>query len=246
MLNFIFRNYWRIGFQTRLYDLMSPQAYFDSIEASVRCLDIDSGERVLDAGCGSGLTLGFIRDFLAQEGTRYVGVDVLLSGLQAAAEKSRETGVSKRTCFFQADLRQPLPLQPESFARVLSHFCIYTLGKRENRLAAWRSLYEATRPHGILVAANPSTTYDPRAITEASLDKVLREKGPGAAGRARLVYCFTRALGLNHIKRQLDAGAWHAYSLEDFKQELREAGWVPVHHESVYGNSGWLLKCKKL
>ncbi len=245
MSNTLYKDYWRFGFKTRLYDLMSPWGYIDSIRTSVKRLELVPGDRVLDAGCGTGLAIQFIRPLLAQEECDYIGIDVLPEGLAAANGKLGPYWQQKNVGLVQADISRSLPFKANVFSKVLAHFSVYTLLDRESRLSAWRSLYRIMKPGGTLVAANPSATYNPKKIIEDSLLQLHKEKRGGAALMASLLYPFTEKLGLRHIKHQLDQKIWHAYSFDDFREELNEAGLVTMHWEPVYCGSGLLIVAKK-
>lgn len=246
MSNTLYKDYWRFGFKTRLYDFMSPLGYIHSIRAAVKRLEIVPGDRVLDAGCGTGLAIQFVHPRLKQEECGYIGIDVLPEGLAAAKRKLGLYWGQKNVGLIQADISKSLPFKGNIFSKILAHFSVYTLPDRKSRLTAWRSMYTTMKPGGTLVAANPSMTYNPKKIVEDSLLQLRQEKRGGAALMAKLVYPFTEKLGLCHIKHQLDQKVWHAYSLNDFKEELNEAGLVPMHCEPVYCASGWLIVAKKL
>ena len=61
MIRFFYRKYWDIGFRLGLYDLLAPQAYLDSIGKCAEKIKINEDEVLLDAGCGSGLSLLFLK-----------------------------------------------------------------------------------------------------------------------------------------------------------------------------------------
>ncbi len=246
MSNTLYKNYWSFGFKTRLYDLMSPLGYIDSIRTSVKRLELVPGDRVLDAGCGTGLALEFVKPFLLRGECDYTGIDLLSEGLNAARSKTNGFPNSCNINFAQANLSEQLPFKSGVFSKVLVHFSVYTLGHREERVTAWRSIAETLESGGILVAANPSRGYNPKKIIKGSLALVRQERGRGAALAAQLLYPLTERFGLRHIKNQMDQSNWHAYSLEEFHEELKEAGLTPVHSEAGYCESGWLIVAKKL
>ena len=103
MFKLLFNKYWQFGFKTRLYDLLSPEEYFMSLQRASDLLNIDENSVLLDAGCGSGLMLRFVKEKL-RAGMTYVGADYLFSGLSALKGKASELDAGSRVSCFQADL----------------------------------------------------------------------------------------------------------------------------------------------
>ena len=75
----IYSKYWEWGFKSRLYDLLTPQAYLESLERTAHYCDLKTGQVLLDAGCGSGSLIPFLAKNL-KGGGRYLGMDRLDSG----------------------------------------------------------------------------------------------------------------------------------------------------------------------
>lgn len=97
------------------------------------------GERILDAGCGTGGNLGA----LLQAGSQPVGLD-LSRGMLAVARRSHGAEVP----LAQADLGQPLPVRPRAFSGVLCAL----VGEHLDRPAAFfREAHQALRRGGRLV-----------------------------------------------------------------------------------------------
>ena len=91
----IYKQYWEIGFKTRLYDWLSPEAYIESLQRVADLIRLEEGEWVLDVGCGSGLLLPFLANRLTR-GERYLGMDILqavLASLKRPCHASGEVSV---------------------------------------------------------------------------------------------------------------------------------------------------------
>lgn len=99
------------------------------------------GERILDAGCGTGV---FTLDFLSR-GSTVIGIDLSLPMLARARRKA------ERYSFHAggADILR-LPFPAERFDKTVS---VTALEFVEDAAAAVRELFRVTRPGGIIVAA---------------------------------------------------------------------------------------------
>jgi ubiquinone/menaquinone biosynthesis C-methylase UbiE len=244
MSSFYSRHYWRIGFQSRLYDLLMPEVYADSLRRVVACAPNTTGKLWLDFGCGSGALIKALESRL-REGDRYVGIDRLLPGLINAREKAERRNVASRVGLVQSDLTQPFPFAPDVVDMIVAHFSLYTieLGKRERVLRQFRTLL---RPGGILVVVEPSPEYDALRIINESFSNVRERSGIFKSGLKKwLVYPLTYRFGLKFIERQLKNNSWHASTEEALCEEVYQAGFEVKHIEPVYVGSANLLTAGK-
>ncbi|HWO73614.1 MAG TPA: class I SAM-dependent methyltransferase, partial [Dehalococcoidia bacterium] len=76
---------------------------------SVRVLSVESGELILDAGCGTGRNLSRMRE----EGARPVGIDFSPAMLRSAHRRVPDVPLAA------ADLQSPLPFRDATFDAVL-------------------------------------------------------------------------------------------------------------------------------
>ena len=130
MEKFYGKRYWSVGFQSKLYDRLSPESYFESMRRVVANLPAEKPLNLLDAGCGSGLLLDFLEETI-REGMVYTGMDILKSGVDQALLRAQELGIAERVSCFQSDLTSPLPANTEKFDVVVGHFSLYTLATDE-------------------------------------------------------------------------------------------------------------------
>jgi ubiquinone/menaquinone biosynthesis C-methylase UbiE len=235
------KNYWRVGFVTKLYDWLCPEAYWQSIRTCVELTPKKQDALWLDIGCGSGQLICTIAD---QQGSRfkYIGLDVLAPGLSAAKMKAETLADHPQALLVQSDLTQPLPLGVASVDIAVAHFSLYTLTDGRDRRWVLEQVRDILKPEGRLIVANPSRSYDVGEIIKASLELDREQRGPFATLLKRLfVYPLTARFGLKFIKDQLTKNHWHAYSLEELKQEVESAGFSIERSETVYGGSGYLV-----
>lgn len=243
--NFYKLNYWRLGFQSRLYDLLTPEAYRESARRCVQSVPVKKGQLLLDVGCGSGLLIDCMADQLAF-GLRYLGTDIQLSGLVRAHEKAAKSGEWSAS-LLQADLTQPLPFKKESVDIIAAHFSLYTIADRESRKKVLSGLIEILKPRGLMVIVNPSREYSAGKIIQESVQQVREQNGILSAWAKKLfLYPLTYLLGLKFIEKQLKADHWHAFSFEELCEEMEAAGLSVVHSEPVYAGCAHLVTGRKV
>lgn len=240
-MGFFYRkNYWSIGFRSKLYDRLSPESYFESMRRVVSKLPDEKSIRLLDAGCGSGLLLQFLETHI-REGMTYTGTDILRAGVEGTLTRAKELGIADAVSCFQCDLKSPLPINEKTFDVVVGHFSLYTLATYEERQLTLRSLKTQMKPESILILTNPSINYDASKIIENSIELIVERDGTVAGlFRKFFIYPFTNALGLRFIQKQIRMKKWKGYTYDEFIQEIEEAGFMVQHIEEVYAGSAYL------
>ena len=238
MKKFYSKNYWSIGFNSKLYDLLSPESYFESIQRVVDNIPDEKALNLLDAGCGSGLLLKFLSGRI-REGMSYTGIDLLRTGVERVLLRAKKLGITSQVSCFQYDLTSSLI--EEKFDVIVAHFSIYTISSREQRLKGLVCLKSLMKPQGTLILVNPSIKYNIDSIIKESICLVRDRYGLIASLiRQVLIYPFTKSLGLTFIQRQLRAREWKAYTRDEFLYEMREAGFVVQHIEELYAGCAFL------
>jgi len=239
----LYKKYWEIGFKTRLYDGLSPEAYIESLQRVADIIKLEEGEWVLDVGCGSGLLLPLLADRLTQ-GERYLGMDILPAGLVSLGPRANRLNLNGSVSGVQADLSRNLPLANASVSCVAAHFSIYTLPEEKVRRRAYQELFRIVKPGGVLVTANPTHSYNAKQIIRASLESLKKQERSWVVKKYGL-YPLTLHLGLKYIEKQLKSGRWHGYRPEELRDEVAQAGFAIEHSETVYGGSGFLVVGRK-
>jgi SAM-dependent methyltransferase len=131
------------------------------LRAAIASLQLQPGMCVLDAGCGTGETLGWLAAAVAPGGLA-VGVDLSTSHLNAA-----RSGLAPGALLLQADLARA-PLATASFDLVWS---VNTVHHLKDPLAGVRTLATLLRPAGRLALAQSSFLPDMFFAWDARLER---------------------------------------------------------------------------
>jgi len=134
------------------------------LRAAIASLALASGMRVLDAGCGTGETLGWLAAAVAPGGL-VVGADLSATHLTAAR------GSSPQALLLQADLGR-IPLLSHSFDLVWS---VNTIHHLHDPVAGARALAALLRPGGRLVLGQSSLLPEMYFAWDARLERVTTE-----------------------------------------------------------------------
>ena len=235
------KNYWKTGFMSRLYDFLTPEAYFESMRQTASLVAEKKEGKIWDAGCGSGLLLVFLQSVLRKR-VNYFGTDLLFAGLKKLKFRSRELRVSSNAICLQNDISVAPPFKENSIDIVIAHFSLYTISDDDKRLQALKNIFQVLKPGGMLIATCPSKNYDAGKIIQKSLESVRINNGfLNTIIKRYFFYPFSKKFGLRFIQKQLQSGKWISYTFEGFKEELRQVGFDIGSSESVYAESAYLL-----
>src|SRR4051794_24764348 len=112
------------------------------------CYRRPEGLRILDAGCGTGLsTVSLAR---LNPGSRVVGIDASARALEVARQRA-EAAEAKEIEFQRHDLEQPLPPGPFDFIT-----CRRVLGQVDDPVRVLINLARALDDRGLILATFPS------------------------------------------------------------------------------------------
>ena len=85
-----------------------------SLIQAINCLQIQAGNKILDAGCGPGAMFQYFADKLGSAG-QIIGIDASDAHLTRAAQIISQNGIEKLVTLRKADLLKELPFDNSSF-----------------------------------------------------------------------------------------------------------------------------------
>ena len=146
------KSFWANYFKT--YDILNKVIpYRELIEALCTNLEINKGELVLDAGCGtSNLSV-----HLEKLGAEVVGTDYSIEGLKIGRSKS--TGIT----LLMNDLNINLPFKDCTFDKVVCCNTLYLLPS-DNLPSVFNEIYRVLKPGGKVVVTNLTHEFRPYKV----------------------------------------------------------------------------------
>lgn len=135
------------------------------LREAIASLALTPGMRVLDAGCGSGEALGWLRDAVGDAGS-VVGLE--LAAAHAVAARHR---VAARALVVQADVLKP-PLAAAAFDLI---WCVNTINHLRDPVSGIERLSSLLRRGGRLALGQSSLLPDMYFAWDARLERVINE-----------------------------------------------------------------------
>lgn len=201
-------------------------------------LQLASGQRVLDVGCGTGHTTIQLARRVAPEGTA-VGLDIAAPMLEGARQRAADSGVSNVE-FVQADA-QVHDFEPGSYDRAYSRFGVMFFSDPD---AAFANIGQALGESGVLsfacwqeVFAN-EWMFVPAAAAAEVVGSLPPMPGPGEPGPFSLA-------DVDRVRRILDGAGFADVDVAPVTDEVTtSAGRVPelAHRSTRVGAVRELLR----
>jgi SAM-dependent methyltransferase len=135
------------------------------LRQAIASLALTPGMRVLDAGCGSGEALGWLRDAVGDAGS-VVGLE-----LAAAHAVAARHSVAARALIVQADVLKP-PLAAAAFDLI---WCVNTINHLRDPVSGIERLSSLLRRGGRLALGQSSLLPDMYFAWDARLERVINE-----------------------------------------------------------------------
>lgn len=204
---------------------------------ATRILDlarVDSGSKVLDVGCGTGILARLAATRLGEAG-QAVGVDLSDGALQKASELAAEEGLGQRVAFRTGD-GERLPFNDRSFDVVVS---LYALRHFPDPVRALREMVRVLAPGGrAVVAVGSAPPFGSLAFVTAGCCSIV-ERLQIALGRGPLyATAFLDGLLDDHLGRApREEDAEWTHGIDGFSGSvssmMREAGFTEVQMDWI-------------
>ncbi len=157
--------FWSKYFQ--VYDILNMvPPYKDLLNKILSILDPKKGEKILDAGAGTGNLAVLIENKSAQ----VIALDFSKEALEIYKNKNPNAIV----CLH--DLTKPLPFDDNYFDKIVSNNVIYNI-PREKRLEVIKELKRVLKPGGLIVISNIHKNFSPLKIYLASIKESIKNDG---------------------------------------------------------------------
>lgn len=222
----------------RAYDVLNEVSdYRASLARLLDQINLQAGERVLDAGSGT----GNLSMLMSERGTQVTSIDFSHAAVALHREKDPYADV------IQASLESPLPFERASFDVVTCTSVLFALSRKGAALAL-REFARVLRPSGrvLVTVMKPKQsktamlwTHLTRRWQALSLGAFLRELVATGAPLAKVVYYNYRMYGLARHD------GYHRYSRNELMASVREAGFCAPEYRSTYGGHFHMVTARR-
>lgn len=225
-------DFWKKYFRT--YDILNIVIpYQKLLQSLIDALSIQQGDKVLDAGAGT----GNLSIKLKKLGAGVVALDNSREGLDLLKEKDGEIKTLVH------DLNETLNFDDNFFDKIVSNNVIYAIDP-EKRKKVFTEFYRVIKPGGKIVVSNMKEGWKPLNIYKAHIKEEIRE-----IGFLRMFFkIFKLAIPTikmfyynGKIKKENKEGDYSFMRVDDQKKLLDEAGFVNIsENDLVYANQAIL------
>ena len=215
------------------YDAVNQSPPYRRLLSSVIAkLDLKPGQKLLDAGCGTGNLEVLISD-LGLENIKIEAVD----SNQGMLDRALKKGVGAKTNFRLADLNQKLAFSDNFFDRMVAIHVLYAL---KDPQAALYEFFRVLKPDGLLVLANPHDKSKSSEIMKANLE------GLNIFEKVWLLLTKLPLIVINLIIcRSARSGKFHFLGEKHLKDMLEKAGFADVSIKLAYAGQDLLVCARK-
>jgi ubiquinone/menaquinone biosynthesis C-methylase UbiE len=205
----------------KVYDVLSLLIpYQELLETICDELDIKPGEKILEAGCGTGNLAIKIKE----RGGDVIGLDNCKEALKIYRKKDPNAKI------VLADLRERLPFPDNYFDKITCNNTLYIIPK-EKQLDVLKEFYRILKPRGKIVLVNPKKGAKPIKIYLNGIEKSLKKNGWFKTVKNLILMMIPtiKMLYYNHlILRKSEKGLYQFFNFNEQKELLEKAGFVDI------------------
>jgi ubiquinone/menaquinone biosynthesis C-methylase UbiE len=226
------------------YDAISHLIPYQEMMADVtEAIDLKPGERLLDAGCGTGnLELAVWKDFQRKypgQKVRIDAVDFSESMLSRAIKKCENI---HEISFRWMDLNEPLPYPDEIFDKIVSVNVLYALNA-ENIIFQFNRVL---KPNGKIILATPSPDFKQTEILKGHLRKISKPIDYVKISSVFPLIFTVGILNIFFIERWEKQGSFCSFGPFELMEILKRYNFDNKNVETTYSNQDFLIVAKKI
>lgn len=191
--------------------------------------EVERGDRILDAGCGTG---NFLIE-LGRVGYEVEGIDFSSEMLTRARQKSHRAGLDN-VKLQKWNIDEGLTLYPDgAYDGVISIHVLYTLSKPEIAVSEY---LRVLKPGGTLVLAEPTHTIG----IGPAFREIYREGGLVNVGKLALTQAGVGICNMI-IRKNHRSGSYRCWSRDELKTMLEDSGFSIDTMKQTYATNSLLL-----
>jgi ubiquinone/menaquinone biosynthesis C-methylase UbiE len=228
--------FWKKYFE--VYDVLNLLIpYQELLETICDELDIKPGEKILEAGCGTGNLALKIKE----RGAEVIGLDNCKEALEIYKKKDPKAKV------VLADLREKLPFPDNYFDKIASNNTLYAIPK-EKQLDTLKEFYRILKPGGKIVISNPKKSSNPLKIYFKGIKQSLKQRGSIKTFKKMLLIIIPTLKMFYYNRKILKNNKHHFLDFFDYDEQkklLDQTGFINisetelVYAQQVFLNSGF-------
>lgn len=180
-------------------------------------LDIKKGEKILEAGCGTGNLALEIK----KRGANVVGLDNCREALDIYLKKDPKAEI------VLSDLKTKLPFSENSFNKIACVNTLYAFPK-ETQFVILKEFQRILKPKGRIVINNPKKGWDPLKIYIDAVKKDFKNKGVvrGATAMFKIIIPMIKIFYYNHFIRK--ESSYYFCDFDEQKEMLKNCNFSQV------------------
>lgn len=227
------KRFWAKYFE--VYDTLNELIpYQELMEDIVEALDVKKGDRILDAGSGT----GNLSMKLEKLGAHVVAIDFSEEGQKIHKNKN-----PKQTEFVLADLTKKLPFPDNYFDKIASNNVLYAIPK-EKREGLLKELHRVLNFGGVVVVSNIKKDFKSFIIYKDHIRLSFASIGYIRTFFKMLKFLITtvKIFYYNYlVSRENNVGQYDFFEKDEQLKKLKDAGFINVKNDlPVYSNQGVL------